>query len=134
MGVSAATILLSGACRWRTADVYEIPEDFRGWIRIDYSVPQCPELEVSEGRRIIRIPDDGRLCTSSDLEVGVAVDEFFLVGETRAKVLEVGEPRDRLIWGWSNGTERIPGEPDKVFVSFFVGTEQQFEERAAERP
>lgn len=116
-------VLLCMACRMRPANVYEIPEDFRGWVRIEFGIDGCPSLEAEGDRRIL-IPTTGRLCTSSAIERGWARDEFYLVGRTRTRVYENDPPERRLIWGRSVGTDSRANAAPKVYMMFFVGTQR----------
>lgn len=116
-------MLLSVACRPRAACVYEISDHFRGWVRIDLGVESCPTLGVSP--RIVRVPSSGRVCTSSLLERGWAIDEFYFVGRERTRIYEDAPPEERLIWGRSVGSEARSGQTPSHFMQFFVGTKEE---------
>lgn len=121
------------ACiRWRTPYVYEIPENFRGWVRVDFDAQGCPALGV--GQRAIRVPLNGRLCTSSKIEEGVGRDEFYLVGRVRKRIYEDAPADTRLVWGRSFGVERSSAGFSKSFMTLFVGSRQEYEAKVDERP
>lgn len=123
-----ATFNLMSACSWRRGFVYEIPEDFRGWVRIDFRVPECPEL-----RKVVSISAAGTACTSSSPEQGWAVDEFYLVGKTRTRVYEGTHSREGLVWGRTVEKWSAPGQGERTYMLFFLGSRKDFEQ-AAEPP
>jgi len=130
-----AALLALGAigfgCVRRTAYVYEIPEAFRGWIRIDFDIADCAPLGTDV--RIVKVPTSGRLCTSDKIEEGGARDVFYLVGAERREVKE-NDPLGGLVWGRSFGNELTPGKDPRPYMTMFVGTRKEFESAAALRP
>lgn len=76
----AMLLVLGVACySTRISDTWEFPGGYAGWAYVQYGNPACPPLPMANGRRLIRIPADGRLCTSSSYNTGYAADEFAFV-------------------------------------------------------
>jgi hypothetical protein len=82
--------LLGGYILWKkqpNRDFY-LPEGYAGWVRIRYSTPGAPPLEVKEGVLQLHVPESGLLETST--------------------VLRMGWRRDRYFWQKAAGPEPIP--------------------------
>ena len=84
--VSVAAMLV--ACSPpRTPQHYLLPDGFTGWVYVKYDDPTCPPLNVRDGRQVLRIPANGRLCTATRYKTGSAQDlwEYVRVdGSTQA--------------------------------------------------
>jgi len=104
----------------RTPCVYEIPEQFRGWLLIEFAPAGCPPIPVENGKRVFRFPPSGRLCLSGSEEYGVAKDEFYFVGTTTRVVPQSAPGGNGLLWGGGNGSVG-----SRTFEHFFVGSEQE---------
>jgi hypothetical protein len=112
----------------RTPEKFLIPSGYVGWVRIEYSVPTEPPLPVEAGYQIIRIPQDGLLKTSSKLEVGWAMDYFYYCdGPDCRELADTTRGKGGMIWGAATGRSQRPPDPEKVFMEFFVGTEDEFD-------
>jgi hypothetical protein len=72
--VLIAACLLSACASARTPNHYLVPDGFAGWAYVRYDDPNCAPLEMRDGRKVVRIPSNGRLCTSAPYETGVARD------------------------------------------------------------
>jgi hypothetical protein len=110
----------------RTPCVYEVPEGFTGWVLIENNRNDCPPLPTENGKLIFKIGKDGRLCTSSTMEVGWAKDEYYYVGNSRTVIPDTAPGKGGFIWGGANGSVQTAGQKEKTFEIFFVGTEDQF--------
>ena len=81
-----------------------------------------------EGKNIIvQIGPDGRLSTSSSLQTGAAEDDFYYTGSVPKKLTFTAQGGGGQIWGESTGSE-VEGSKETDYESFFVGTQQEFEE------
>src|SRR5262249_48000393 len=117
----------STACNdTRTACVYKIPEGYRGWVLIEYGNTNCPPLPKLNGKRIVRIGKDARLCTGSAPEFGRATDEYYYIGKSETKLPVTGLGEGGLIWGGAIGNTAVKGRVTESHERFFVGTEQEF--------
>jgi hypothetical protein len=125
-------VVLSGCQQKRTACIFEIPEGFTGWVLIEFGRTNCPPLAKRDGKLIFEIGHDGRLCTSSAQEFGWAKDAYFYVGKSRTAIPGTVSGGGGLIWGGSTGSTQT-GSVERVYESFFIGTEDQFT-HAAEHP
>ena len=79
-------VLAAGCGTFRAPQHYLIPDGFSGWVYVQYDNPSCPALEVRAGRQVVRVPSNGRVCTSTKYETGVATDLWEYVrpdGSTR---------------------------------------------------
>jgi hypothetical protein len=117
----------------RMACVYEIPKNYTGWVLIEYSKANCSPLPVKDDRLILHLDENGRLCTSSELQTGWAIDEYFYVGSSRTKLASSAWGGGGRIWGESTGSVSKSGVKDRTFGTFFVGTEEEFK-RATPAP
>jgi hypothetical protein len=117
----------------RTACVYEVPEGFTGWVFIEFENDGCPPLQNKDGKLVFHLGKDGRLCTSSKMEVGWAKDEYYYVGNSRTVISGTAPGGGGLVWGGGNGTVQNAGKKKKVFEIFFIGNEDQFN-RAPKEP
>ena len=54
-----------------TPVVYELPVDLTGWVVIEFEVPSAPPLPMIGKERVIVVPRDGYLATSSRQEFGI---------------------------------------------------------------
>ena len=110
-----------------------IPEGYAGWVRIDFRVANAPPLPIEDGHYLFKIPNSGRLETSSDLEGGTATDQFFLYsGDKRTELEFSGDEIINEIWGFSYDRKEVRvanSEKRKVVAEyqyFFVGTEDEY--------
>jgi hypothetical protein len=72
-----AGLLVLGACRSGSKpELWIIPKDYVGWLRLDYSVPGEPPLPIENGRNLVRVPVSGRLQTSSPNTTFASPDEY----------------------------------------------------------
>ena len=131
-GVSFLGLLLvfsTGCYKPRTPCVYEVPENFRGWVLIRFRRPECPPVPVENGRLVLRISETGVLCTSSSFETGWAKDQYYFVGKSRTPIPSTGWGGGGLVWLESNGECRDgANRPVAAFANFFVGTEAEARE------
>lgn len=56
---------------------FYLPDNFSGWVMIEYNVPNVPLLPQKEGAYQITVPDSGKIKTSSPLVDGWGRDLFF---------------------------------------------------------
>jgi hypothetical protein len=105
---------------------YLIPEGYVGWVRIDFNITDAPPLPLENGFYVFKFPESGRIQTSSDMEYGVAHDEYYYYADKDRKALQrSGWGGGGLIWGGFNGGAQGAKE---VHEYFFVGTEAQLKE------
>jgi len=105
--------------------VFEIPEGYIGWVRVQFDIRDCPKLLKRDGKLILRIGNDGRLCTSSVLEIGAPFDEYYYVGKSATRLSQTELHGGGMIWG--GGVDTITwGTNKEVSRAFYVGTEMDF--------
>jgi hypothetical protein len=90
--------------------IYEIPQDFHGWARIETQNPSCSPIPLAGRNRVVRLSPDGTFCTSSKDETAIA--EYYFTGINRVQVPVSAPGGNGLIWGASS--------------SFFVGTYDEY--------
>jgi hypothetical protein len=76
------TAVLLGGCvnaAHTTPTVYEIPASYTGWVIVQFDAPAAAALPVESGKRVLRIPPDGFLATSSQQETGILHQEFYQI-------------------------------------------------------
>jgi hypothetical protein len=71
------SLLALAACRptWKK-ELWIIPRDYVGWLRLDYSMTDQPVLPVENGRYIVRMPGTGRMLTSSMNTAPIDTNEY----------------------------------------------------------
>lgn len=100
-----------------------IPSGYKGWVRIEYRVPNAPQLPREGDYLLVRLTDDGTLKTSSDLPEGWGHDQFFYISHgQRNHLSNAGWCKGGMIWDEVTGKD----EHSPMFLKFFVGTEDQF--------
>jgi hypothetical protein len=112
-----------------------IPENYTGWLRLDYAVSGAPMLPIDHGVYVVRMPAAGRLETSSPYNSTVDQNEYFVVsgpGLRRLEFTEMAQSRSdslaeeytvRNVFGFfvfASGTVHRPGK------CVFVGTMREF--------
>lgn len=108
-----------------------IPEQYTGWIRIEFEVQGAPPLPMEAGQYVLRIPSDGVLRTSSAEQYGWANDSYYYYSAQGVRSLPNSGPAG-LIWGKING-EESGASGNRKYEEFFVGTEQQFRDQVKEK-
>lgn len=125
----------------RRPDRFLIPQNYVGWVLIEYQVKGAPPLTLEEGHDLYRISAQGRLQTSSKMEDGMATDQYFYVTPTsRREINSTGWGEGGLIWGGSFGDGKIGVGDSKgqrtvqtpPSQTFFAGTEAQFQKAGPE--
>lgn len=71
--------------------VYLLPEGFTGWVTVEYASPGAAALPEEHGARIIHVPADGKLRTSSPQELGIVDNRFYFVDGAGART-PIAEP------------------------------------------
>ncbi|HEX2687258.1 MAG TPA: hypothetical protein VHN14_11595 [Kofleriaceae bacterium] len=86
MRALVATIIVLCAChqepKHAIPTIYELPNGFTGWVTVEYAVPAAAALPEERGARVIRIPPDARLQTSSPQWLGIVDNRFYFVDGT----------------------------------------------------
>lgn len=84
-----AGLLIRAACRpaWKR-ELWIIPSDYVGWLRLDYSVTDQPALPLENGRYIVRMPGAGRMQTSSMNTAPIDTNEYTVEDSTGRHRLE----------------------------------------------
>jgi hypothetical protein len=109
--------------RW--PDVFLIPQNYVGSIRVDYGIPGTPPLPIRNGCYIYKIPSSGYLRTSSALpEDGLAKDEYYYVGAKQNILLDASGGKSSLVWGDTFISGSDNGMPVSTYRWLFVGTEK----------
>ena len=107
---------------------YLIPEGYVGWVRTEFKVKDAPALAIEDGYYLQKFPPSGLLRTSSDIEYGWAIDEFYYYsGNRQQKLKSTGWGEGGMIWAGTVEQSDINGEK-KVTKEFFVGTEKELKE------
>lgn len=134
-GCLALTVLslLAPCCNTRTPDTFYIPRGYVGWVRIEHSAAGAPPLEQKDGHRLIRIPSNGRLRTSSPLLGGLADDRYYYVDSAgKLEELEINNPwspngriraRHSIFWVLRKGKQ-----VNRQGHEFFVGSAEEYKE------
>ena len=66
------------SCGWRSKyEKWIIPQDYVGWLRLDYAVSGAAPLSLEDGFYLVKMPPSGRLQTSSPYSPSTDENEFF---------------------------------------------------------
>jgi len=124
-----ATITVSlVACNTRRPARFLIPEGFKGWTRIDFQVPNTTPLPVEDGHWLFNLDPAGHLQTSSQLDGGLAVDDFFYGSNGhRAPLRKTESCQGGSIWGVAIGSDHSSNRSDAEW--FFVGSEAAYRQQ-----
>ena len=79
VAVSVLALLLSSGCvyeLWRHESVYNFPESFTGWARLDYEVREC-QSGMIDCMIIFDFSESGRACTNAWFSKGSRFDKFY---------------------------------------------------------
>lgn len=101
-----------------------IPEDYSGWVRVEFEVAGTPALPREDGRLVLKVPSSGLLRTSSPERYGWVKDDYAFYANGGLRPIPKSGA-GRLIWGKING-EVTNSSGKKKYEEFFVGTEKQF--------
>lgn len=115
----------------RPANIY-IPEDYVGWVRLEYGVEGAPELERDffGPWEYQRFPPSGLLQTSSELHDGAASANYFYYSSNGTWPLSYEMINGGII-SWC--VARPDGSRlEKKFVTFFVGPKEEYEKHRQE--
>jgi hypothetical protein len=63
----------------RPNDIWEVPEEFRGLIRVQYGRSQCQALAMRAGDYVLSVPANGVICTSTNYPEGRGTERFIRV-------------------------------------------------------
>jgi len=106
---------------------YLIPEGYVGWLRIEFNVEGAPPIPIEDGHYLFKFPPSGLIKTSSDIEYGWAMDEYYYSsGDDRRRLKGSDWGGGGMIWGGVTGSKQVPQRERTRYAEFFVGTEEQF--------
>ena len=109
-----------------------IPENYTGWVRVEFGVSGAKALPIQSGQAVAKFPASGILTTSSPAQYGWAKDFYFYYSDAGLRPLP-SSGAGRMIWGKINAEEAgASGKRD--YEEFFVGTERQFKDEAGNKP
>jgi hypothetical protein len=108
---------------------YLIPDNYVGWVAVEYGVSETPELPLKSGAIQIKFPENGVVKTQSKLEDGWAHDSYYSYATS-------GQVKPMKDTGWGGGgmiwAATVGGDSDghsgmnHITEQFFVGTEDQY--------
>ena len=126
--VLAAAILCLVFAILRRPVMYEIADNYRGWVIVKYDDPSCPSLQHQNLFTVIPVSPSGSGCTSSPLQTGCRITLYeYVSGQKAIRLLHQS--------GWGGG-EIWAGfyTVEKHSESFFVGTVQELNKSWSSRP
>jgi hypothetical protein len=112
-----------------------IPENYSGWLRLDYAVNGAPPLPLESGAYLVRMPSTGRLETSSPYNGSINKDEFLVVTSHGLEKLALSQQRMAVdkpaiqglavqsVFGF---LKVVSGSIQKPGTCVFVGTRPEF--------
>jgi len=108
----------------RPPERFLIPTGYSGWVRVDFRQKDAPPLPMEDGRRLLKLNEQGALQTSSDPQLGHGRDDFFYyAGDRRTPLSNAGVCKGGMAWQIETMVDDRTSTP---FERFFVGTEEQY--------
>ena len=106
-----------------------IPKGYVGLVKIVYDMRGTPEIPIKNGKSVFKIPSNGLIYTSSQLDSRWGTDEYYYYeGEKLWRLRQESDPYNTnelplkiMIWGRS-----VTVEDNEMFESFFVGDQEQY--------
>lgn len=115
----------------RYPNKYVIPDNYTGWVEIDYEVPGTAPLPFRQGHYIVEVGQDGRLRTSSSVDYGWTIfrpDQYFYQNSGE-EIASRGSGEEVGIWAHATFRENMRNGQSRHGQQFFVGTKEQWEAR-----
>lgn len=112
-----------------------IPENYKGWLRLDYAVKGALPLPLEKGKYLVRVPSSGRLKTSNAWNANINGDEFFAVTAHGLQKLELSPHRlavekppiqEYAVQSVLSGFKFVSGVTQNPLTCVFVGTGPDF--------
>tara|TARA_B100000809_G_C14943537_1_gene461299 strand:- start:113 stop:823 length:711 start_codon:yes stop_codon:yes gene_type:complete len=107
-----------------TPETFLMSKNYRGKVNIIYGQSCGTSLEINNDRLIYRIPNDGVLIVSQDLETGLINHKFYLIDSDGAKtelpIMNVGDFNEK--WTTEKNLNEPPRDKLGVFHSGRVGS------------
>jgi hypothetical protein len=98
--VALVALTAVASCRKsRTPDKFVFAQDFKGGAAVVYGVTGAPPLPVVDGVRVIEVPGDGVLQTSSEQEDGSATDQYLQHQGSALRPLSVSSGAEEVYGG-----------------------------------
>lgn len=103
-----------------------IPEGYVGWVRVDFYVQGAPALPIEEGYYVIKVPDTGRLSTSSPDMLARGDEYYYYSDDTKYRLAVNSQSPVRMIQDQFMGPPPGYSTP-KPYRYFFVGPREEYE-------
>ena len=101
-------------------DRFLIPQDYVGWIRVDFGAKDSAALPVEGDYLVFKIPTDGYLRTPAKYMCGWPQEYYYYSADKRSQL----DPTKMIRWnGFPSGAEPQSG---KVSDYIFIGSEAEF--------
>jgi len=122
VGLASLLLLAAGCLRTRHPSQFLIPKEYVGWVDVSYGVNGAPPLSVENGYYVIRVPANGQMQTSTEIEAGRKGDQFYSIKGASRQRLQASNPGGGgMIWG-----DSVAGKSRGATREFFVGPEGDF--------
>jgi hypothetical protein len=128
-------LITTASCDWRPRhERWTIPENYVGWLRLDYAIEGAPQLPFQEGAYIVRLPPGGRLRTSSPFNESIG--EYFVATDHGLQKLAISELRmarheppveEYAVQSVFGFFKAVNGSKKDAGTCVFVGTRAAFE-------
>jgi hypothetical protein len=88
LGFSLVTL----GCQHSTPERWIIPAGYNGWVRLDYAIKGYTPLPLDNGVYVVRVPESGRVFTSSVNNPVLDKNQYFVQGSGNLSRLYFGWP------------------------------------------
>ena len=91
-----------------------IPENYKGWLRVDYGIAGAPTLPMDGGDYVVRIPEGNRLQTSSPFNSSIDNNEYYMITPRGLETVELSK------WDAARSRNAIEGFAVQNAFGFFT--------------
>jgi hypothetical protein len=103
------------------AYIWLLPDEYAGWVRVDFGAPSAPSLPEENGYRVLRVPESGIVRSSDALISSPSREQFFFEREGTRR------PAQHNIAGWTvQKQESAMSGGHELSLFAFFGTEAEW--------
>lgn len=100
----------------RTPEKFILPDDYNGWVLIEWNNPFCPELQIEADYRLYPVTTEGYFCTKSLPEKGWATNWYHFKSSPQRNIMQ--NPKSNLNRIWHEHHYSYSNRP---IYTFYVG-------------
>jgi hypothetical protein len=103
------------------AYIWLLPDEYAGWVRVDFGAPSAPSLPEEDGYRVLRVPENGIVRTSDALITSPSREQFIFERDGNRR------PAQHNVTGWTvQKQESAMSGGHELSLFAFFGTEAEW--------